>query len=238
MVLKGRLAQLLTEGTSPLPRWLIKFDRQPQKDEEMYERVFGKLISAVEGDGDDDGGGGDDDGDDLPSNHSNSPSSSSQLRITKPQVGGSNNKHSGGTSSEGEAGDETKTKSLKTNITITDITDAASKKSVQFSESGAGSDYSSNPETGLEGERMSARDRVSAREARSRRRQSKIDEDLPLLECGGVIGEKRKIMPPANHSKKRQRPSEDGEVVKVKLLTGTLYLYRGQHRRAVFIRKV
>jgi hypothetical protein len=218
--LKGRLAQLLTEGTSPLPRWLIKFDGQPQKDEEIYARLFGKLISAIH----------DDDNDDSPSSHLNSPPSSSQLRTTRPQAGGSS-KHSG-TSSEGEAVDETKTKSSKTNKT-----DATSKKSFQLSKSGASSDYSSNPETGPEGTLMSARDRVSAaREARSCRRQAKIDEDLPLLEGG--VGEKRKILPPANHSKKRQRPSGDGEVVIVKLLTGTLYLYRGQHRRAEFIRKV
>jgi hypothetical protein len=214
--MKGRLAQLLTEGTSPLPRWLIKFDGQPQKDEEMYERVFGKLITAIEDD------------DDAPSSHSNSPPSSTQHRTTKPQAGGSS-KHSG-TSSEAEAGDAPKTKSSKTNNA-----NATSKK---YSKSGTGSDYSSNPETGSEGKRMSARDRVSAREARSCRRQAKIDEDLPLLLEGGV-GEKRKILPPANHSKKRQRPSESGEVVIVKLLTGTLYLYRGMHRRrAEFIRKV
>ena len=187
----------------------------------MYARVFGKLISAIQ---DDD----DDDEDDTPSSHSNSPPSSSQRLTTRPQAGGSS-KH---IETSSEAGDETKTKSPKTNNT-----DATSKKSVQFSTSGAGSDCSSK-ETGPEGKRMSARDRISsAREARSCRRQAKIDEDLPLLEGG--VGEKRKIPPPANHSKKRQRPSGDGEVVIVKLLTGTLYLYRGQHRRrAEFIRKV
>jgi hypothetical protein len=202
---------------------LIKFDGQPQKDEEMYERVFGKMISAIEV-------VEEEEEDDVPSSHSNSPPSSSQRRATKPQAGGSSSKHSG-TSSEGEAGDEPKTKSSKTSDTN------ATSKTVQFSKSGTGSDDSSTAETGSEGKRMSARDRVSsAREARSSRRQAKIDEDLPLLE-GGIVGEKRKILPPANHSKKRQRPS-GGEVVIVKLLTGTLYLYRGQHRRAEFIRKV
>ena len=190
----------------------------------MYARLFGKLISAIH---DDD----DDEEDDSPSSRSNSPSSSSQRLITRPQAGGSSSKHSVTSS---EAGDDT-----KTNLSKTSNTDATtSKKSVQFSTPGAGSDCSSNQETTPVDKRMSARDRVSsARQARSSRRQAKIDEDLPLLEGG--VGEKRKIAPPANHSKKRQRPSGDGEVVIVKLLTGTLYLYRGQHRRrAEFIRKV
>uniref|UniRef100_A0A7S2HBW0 Uncharacterized protein n=1 Tax=Helicotheca tamesis TaxID=374047 RepID=A0A7S2HBW0_9STRA len=35
-----------------------------------------------------------------------------------------------------------------------------------------------------------------------------------------------------------RKPDKNQEVVKVKLLTGTLYLYRGEHRRAEFIRFV
>jgi len=46
--LRARLAQLLTEGSSPNPRWLIKFDGQPHKDEEVYEHTFGRLLEAAE----------------------------------------------------------------------------------------------------------------------------------------------------------------------------------------------
>jgi hypothetical protein len=105
----------------------------------------------------------------------------------------------------------------------------------------AGSDSAAEDEKA-----MTSRDRMSAREARSRRRQAKIDEDAPFTTttATGGLGEeathsaKRRLRPPPNHGKKRQRQADDGEVVKVKLLTGTLYLYRGQHRRVEFVRRV
>jgi hypothetical protein len=37
LTLRGQLVQLLIKGTLPNPQWLVKFDGQPQKDEEMYE---------------------------------------------------------------------------------------------------------------------------------------------------------------------------------------------------------
>lgn len=46
---EGRLAYLLTEGTSANPRWLVKFDKEPWKDEELYEHIFGKLVKRGDG---------------------------------------------------------------------------------------------------------------------------------------------------------------------------------------------
>lgn len=46
---EGRLAYLLTEGTSANPRWLVKFDKEAWKDEELYERTFGKLVKRGDG---------------------------------------------------------------------------------------------------------------------------------------------------------------------------------------------
>jgi hypothetical protein len=215
-ILKGRLAQLLTEGTSPNPRWLIKFDGQPQKDEEMYERSFGKLISA-------------NDEEDSPS-----PLTVQQRKTSssKPIGGGrrgSVGKNSGTSSEDGEVtGDEPKKGKS-----------SSSKKTVQFTKGSNdgddGSDDSSTPETAAA--RKSRVDRASAREERSRRRQAKIDEEIPIGP-GEVVGGKRRPPPPPLSKNKRQRTEEDGEVVKVKLLTGTLYLYRGRQRRAEFIRRV
>jgi hypothetical protein len=184
----------------------------------MYERSFGKLIASYD--------------DEDPSTRSKSPSPTqnkpppTQNKPPPSQNKPSKPKGSNGKSSSTSSGDELK-KGPK----------AGGKKAVQSSEgSNAGSDYSSTPETGSG--KMSARDRVSAREARSNRRQAKIDEDAPLGlgEAAGPEGKRR--APPPNHSKKRQRGDDNCEVVKVKLLTGTLFLYRGRHRRAEFIRRV
>lgn len=142
---KARLAQLLTEGTSPNPRWLIKFDGQPFKDEEVYEHTFKEDSSESEKPMSR-----------KPPSRSNSPPPPLMQEAK--------------TSSPSEEDDST-----------------------------------SNPD-------------VSAREQRSRRRQALID-----------------IKPP----KKVKRMKETNEpVTKIKLLTGTLYLYRGEHRRAEFVRRI
>jgi hypothetical protein len=215
VVLEGRLAQFLSESTSPNPRWLVKFDGQPQKDEEMYEKAFGKILVPA------------DDEDDTPDSGS---VATSQKRGSKPSgVGsrsGGSNKGSGTSSEEGEIGEDSRKESK-----------ATLKKDSQIAEgSNAGSDTSSNAESTSEGKLS----RASAREARSNRRQAKIDEDVPALPALGDItaGVKRRPPIPPNNSKKRQRGEADGEVVKVKLLTGTLYLHRGRHRRAEFVRRV
>ena len=73
---------------------------------------------------------------------------------------------------------------------------------------------------------------VSEREKRSRLRHSKVEDAPPAVD-----GSKRRMHSNNDFPKnKRQKASE--EVVVVKLLTGTLYLYRGAHRRAEFVRRV
>jgi hypothetical protein len=46
VVAEGRLAYNLTAGKSANPRWLVKFDNEPWKDEELYEHTFGKLLKT------------------------------------------------------------------------------------------------------------------------------------------------------------------------------------------------
>ncbi|CAJ1960949.1 unnamed protein product [Cylindrotheca closterium] len=218
VVLEGRLAQFLSEGSSPNPRWLVKFDGQPHKDEEMYERLFGKLLASVE-DEDDQGDSG---------------SLQSQQKRSKPSLPtrtlAANTKGSEVSSEEGGigTGDDSREISKAFAKNVTPSVDG----------SNAESDTSSNVET----TRSGRSGRVSAREARSKRRQAKIDVDVD----GNVVKEavppadgKRGPPIPQGNAKKRQRGETDGgDVVKVKLLTGTLYLYRGPYRRVEFVRRV
>jgi hypothetical protein len=212
VVLEGRLAQFLSESMSPNPRWLVKFDGQPQKDEEMYEKAFGKILVPA------------DDEDDTPDSGS---VATSQKPGLKPSGGvirsGGSNKGTGTSSEEGEIGEGSNKESK-----------ATLKKDSQIAEGlNAGSDASSNAESTSGGKSS----RVSAREARSKTRQKKIDDVVPAM--GDIAaGAKRRAPIPPNNSKKRQRGEADGEVIKVKLLTGTLYLHRGRHRRAEFVRRV
>lgn len=172
VVLKGRLAYNLTEGPSPNPRWLVKFDND-NKDEELYEHVFGKVLKAAEDD-------------DAPT------------KTMPPPIRARVNRTSDRGSSDGEP------------------------KRVTFSESSPTASDDSGDHAA----------KVSAREKRSRLRQSKVEDAPPVVE-----GTKRP-MPPNNNFPKNKRQKIFEEVVVVKLLTGTLYLYRGAHRRAEFVRRV
>lgn len=77
-------------------------------------------------------------------------------------------------------------------------------------------------------------DAVTARAERSLRRQRQMDEMTPA-------NIKRNATRPVHKSTtnaKRVTNTKDEEVVKVKLNTGTLYMYRGENRRVVFVRRV
>ena len=79
---------------------------------------------------------------------------------------------------------------------------------------------------------------VSAREARSRRRQSIIDDVkvkvVPRKPTKQMS--KRKLAGAAAQARKSKRQRYDKNCVAIKFLTGTLYLYRGPQRRAEFVR--
>ena len=81
----------------------------------------------------------------------------------------------------------------------------------------------------------------SARAERSLRRQVKIEKELgtkgPTITKPGMKASRRRI--DKNDLKQtiyRKGPSgKEEEVVKVKLITGTLFLYKGTNRRDVFV---
>ncbi len=100
-----------------------------------------------------------------------------------------------------------------------------------------------NPPSPSVSDTSSAR-RVSARAERSMRRQAKIETDPTKkgsntnkkLSFKRRIDMKRNSINSSSNSKKNG--GKDDEVVKVKLNTGTLYLYKGSVRRAVFVRRL
>jgi hypothetical protein len=175
VVQKGCLAYNLTEGPSPNPRWLVKFD-DDNKDEELYELDFGKVVKAAE------------------------QENSLPFKTMHPPRRARTSRSSGSS-------------------------DDVPNKRVTFSESSPTASDDSAADHAA---------KVSAREERSRLRQVKMKQAPPTIE-GGT----KRLMPPNNISKKNKRQKDESEeVVVVKLLTGTLYLYRGAHRRAEFVRRV
>ena len=171
VVLEGRLAQFLSEGSSPNPRWLVKFDGQPYKDEEMYEKLFEKLVASAE-DEEDQGDSG------------SLQSSQKRAKPTLPTRALAASKGSGTSSEEGETGDDSREESK-----------LDTKKDTQSPDgSNAGSDTSSN----VESTRGGKSSRVSAREARSRRRQQKIDEEVKDVVPATVSSKRRPPIAPGN----------------------------------------
>ena len=81
--------------------------------------------------------------------------------------------------------------------------------------------------------------RASARAARSQRRQAMIEETVPEPDKKGGLKRAAPGGPGGaeDENDKKAKWSVDDEVVKVKMNTGTLYLYKGLNRRAVFVRK-
>lgn len=180
MVAEGRLAYNLTEGPSANPRWLVTFDLEPWKDEELYERSFGTLLKKAGNEADRASPT------DYPNKQSKRSSSSSE-----------------------------------------DDSSMKKRKNVTFSEdSPVASDSSS---VAVPGDGRASK-KARARQERIARRQAKIDqEDVP---------------PTRQNDKSRNSNNKhslgDGtneEVIEVKMLTGTLFLYRGLNRRAEFVRK-
>jgi len=205
----------LNTHSSVHPRWLVKFDG-PYKDEEMYEHAFSKVV-ANKGE----------------HRHSGSSGDGESRRPTVSNNKKNHKSHSNASSRKSEAVNATDAQVLPPKHEH----DETSKKlaAPSHENSPIGSEESSTPET--DGRKK----KVSAREQRSRRRQAIIDEfGVAVPSQPAPAGGKRKL---AGNQKtaaksKRQRHEEDGTCLKIKLLTGTLYLYRGRHRRAEFIRRV
>jgi len=256
------LTQLLTETSSPNPRWLVRFDAQMHKDEELYEHTFGKVIESASA-----ASGGENkdveapiggmDVDTAPYDDNNvagqgmsaaKPAAESPTITTRKSA---NNKRSASSSSSNTgaaSGEELAEDGIA--AAAADLVDAKKTStekgatlSAQDSANNSADDSSSTssqPEVdSVTGKKLS---KVSAREARSRRRQAKIDVVGGSGSASGGGG-KRPAGKSGNGGKNNKRARVGGnntnskECVKIKFLTGTLYIYKGTHRHVEFIRK-
>ena len=153
------------------------------------------------------------------------------------------NSKGSGASGEGDKSDDAKKgKNINTGSNI-EATALPTSKSVQFQRTGAAFSQDSADDSSPTDDGGTSRSKASAREARSKRRQAMID-DASIVPGTEILAGKRKLPPPPGGNRSKQykhsdtQYAEDGEVVKVKLLTGTLYLYRGAQRRVEFVRRV
>lgn len=210
------LVKLVTEESSPNPRWLVDFSSGPE--EVVYEHTFLSKMGE-------DVATGDDEGDGKTSSNEGSAKPSvevKQRRSPPPSDAGADSDRKGVAFSDGSSSVNGKRSA----------TGRRSRNSV-----GTNSDA----------------DRVSAREARSRRRQALIDE--PVVEPAVVVNtgkrkatgaalasqqykQRKRAAAAAAANNKNSNAEAEETVTKVKFLTGTLYIHRGTKRRVEFVRRV
>ena len=80
--------------------------------------------------------------------------------------------------------------------------------------------------------------KVSARAARSLRRQAKIETVAAKVAPRTSSVAMKRGRKQNNTPSKRGKAANDEEVVKIKLNTGILYMYKGLNRRVVFVRRL
>lgn len=204
------------------PRWLVTFEG-PSKDEEVYEHTFIKVLESAEPEGTVSGG----ETMEAPPKSRPAPANNTKKTTTNKN----NRKH------------DDRNDDIKMEETSEEPAEQQQKRSVAFSNesSPSGEESSSAVDTRTESAK------VSAREERSRRRQAIIDE-YGVLTGAALSNGKRKLGNASSSnggngnknskSNKRAKSDDDEKCHKVKLLTGTLYLYRGRNRRAEFVRRV
>ena len=245
---QGRLAFRLTEGDSPNPLWLVTFDGSNVKDEEIYEKHFTRLIEKSKGpkpdgrkikgkrggarrrgSGSDEEVGEEGDDDQAPPQDAREDGGKS----------GSNSSSDEKSSTGGRGpGGRRKKKDKKPIAASASSGDAANSESKEDEEDdGAASDSSAPPMKKGKGGAGRA-DRAASRAQRSQRRQAMIAETVTEEVVKKTsVGSKRAADTAADDENGKKAKLADDEVVKVKMNTGTLYLYKGLNRRVVFVRK-
>ena len=212
---RARLAQLLSEAASPNPRWLVKFDGMSLKDEEIYQHSFGKTLVSVAAAS-------------ASASSSSSPSSKRGGSDSNEDDHGSVDANGSMTSAPPSPEPDKEQDVIKKTAISSSSHHNSSNDEDDEDEEGSTSFPSGTDELTRE------QARVSAREARSRRRQAKMVQEITKASKTRPGGFRSGI------SKNGKRAREEGEeCVKIPFLTGTLYLYRGpKKRRAEFVRRI
>lgn len=213
----GRLVNQRS-ADDPASPWLVTFDDQDFPDEEIHEDDLGPVVARV----DDSDNGSSKNGD---ATKSNKGSKKNSLR-SKPALSANRDDAKAGSGSDDAESLDSSNKKKRRSSSIDLQPD----------------DHASNVDTDASSPTDAAKlaKLVSDREQRSRRRQQIIEEDVvpgsDLLKIGHPKPTTNNglALPLAKKAK-----TQGGEaVVKIPMLTGTLYLYRGAKRRVAFVRKL
>lgn len=210
-IVHGRLVVRLVDE-DPTSPWLVTFDDQEFQDEELHDDALGPTVART------------DDSDNATSkNGDTKPKGGKKKSLRhKPSLPTRHSEHhKSGSGSEDSTSADLKRRKRSPSLDL------------------QGEDRQSNVDTDASSPMDSSKhgsSKVSDREQRSRRRHQVVTDDIP-----GATSPKPdhpRPMAPLFPVAKTTKTKGGEEVVKIPMLTGTLYLYRGAKRRVAFIRKV
>jgi hypothetical protein len=214
--LQGRLVIKTSEDPA---RWLLTFNEESWKDEEFSEEAFGSVL------------GKSDEGEGSPTDpHPPAPVSAAKNNKSK------NNRNRNKPSEESKSGGTSGGSSAEEQSINSD---SLQKKAVSFSHevNPTDTDASLPKQETAANKKRSLRSRVSDREQRSRRRQALIVDEPEVLGSSSTDCKRPRPLESVTRVTKKSKSGVNEEVIKIPMLTGTLFLYRGLRRRAEFIRK-
>jgi hypothetical protein len=211
-VAKGRLISKMTETSSLKPRWLVAFDEESWTEEDMYESSFGQILGKTTAT-------------DLSDSSKTTKEKSKQtVAVDVPKTNAKNGipvtSPSNSIKTKTPAVSPTEMEQQAQSNSNSDSSKKSTKKQISFQT--VQENHMSDSST-LLSDTTKAAAGISSREQRSNRRHAAIMEEEAL-------------QPPTKKKKVTGQYKEE-KVVKIQMLTGTLYLYKGLRRRAEFIRK-
>ena len=218
VVAHGRLVIRLVED-DPASPWLVTFDDQEFQDEEIHDDELGPVVTRAD----------DSDNTASKSGDNNKPKTAKKKSLRhKPQLPTRHNSstdHKAGSGSEESSTPDLKKKKRSPSL------DHQNHHSDDRHSNAADTDASSPIDSG-----KNASSKVSDREQRSRRRHQSDADDAPSTTL--LKNDPARSLAPVFHPSKKIKTKGGEEVVKIPMLTGTLYLYRGAKRRVAFIPKI
>jgi hypothetical protein len=228
---KGRLISKFTETSSLNPQWLVAFDDESWDDVDMYESSFGQILgnkATVTEPADD-------------TNNKNKKEKTKQtVAVLDTPKTTTAKRHGSPVTASAPNAVKTKTPAVSpsemeqqaahnSSNSNSDSSKNSTKSQKQISFQTVREQHLSDDSSTLLSDAAKGAAGISSREQRSKRRQAAIMEEVAQQPVQEPPTKKKKVTGQYNNGKE--------EVVKIQMLTGTLYLYKGLRRRAEFIRK-
>jgi hypothetical protein len=203
----------MTETSSLNPRWLVAFDDDESwPEEDMHESVFGQIVGKAAAT------------EPVENNKNRKEKNKHTVAVDAPKTTAKNGiavtSPPNSIKTKTPAVSPTEMEQQAHRNSNSDSSNKSTKKQMSFQT--VQDNHTMSDSSTLLSDAAKAAAGISSREQRSKRRQAAIMEEVAQ-------------QPPTKKKKVTGQYKE--EVVKIQMLTGTLYLYKGLRRRAEFIRK-